>query len=1055
MDSFFSIPVLTLARGLGVVFGAALLVVALMAWRRRLLLRLGLRNIPRRRTQMVLIVAGLMLSTMLVSLALATGDTLAGTLRTQVLLQTGRTDEIVTVPGYAYFPYSAYQALADTLRGNPDVAAVVPMVARGDSVVADLTVRQIKSGVTLLGAPASYSLVFGRLVDASGRRVSLDGLAPDEAYVNAALAKSLDAAAGHRLYLFLDGRRINLRLRAVVQPGDLTGTQPTLLLPLASAQAIMGQQDRINRVVVANSGTSLTSVDRSDAVANAILSAPAAGGVTFNVNEVRQDETRTVRQAQDIFWRIFTLFTLFAISISLLLIFLIFTMLAAERRSETGVTRALGAQRTQVVAVFVFEGVVYDIVASLVGVAAGIGLGVGIMALLGAIFARFDVPIPFVMTRTSMVIAYALGALCTLAAVVVSSVIVSRLNLVAAMRGLPDVPEPAPSLASRARLLARALRHYGRLGPRGYGRGALYALGSVGSALLALVWGLVARGPLLLLPGLLLARLGVDGANLTVFSTGVVLLALAAGLFARWALQAAGRLYAPLGRLADRVGYSLAGLALLLYWALPVDVLQGWGLPRFGGGIEIFFLAGVMMVAGAVWVAVYNVGMLLRPLDGLFMLLGRAALALRTAVAYPLHHTFRTGMTLAMFALVVFTLTVMSVIANASQDSYSNANAMSNGFNVQAHTIYSPVPDIQGAMAASTYVRPGEFAAVGTQAYDEVGVVQLSAPSARWSVYAASVVNGDFLRGTRIALGTRARGYRGDAAVWRAVAAHPDLAVIDSQAVLSRNGFAAQPLPGLPVDALGAAGIGQFVMDSVHQEDPTMDPTPLWVAAANGGRAFKVTVIGVIDSRAYQTYGLFVNEAALRAAGAPLPAPSAYYFRAAPGRDPLTESRRLEAAFLDNGFEAVVTSDAILLTQGPRMLVSGLLQGFVGLTLLMGVVALGLVAARSVVERRQQIGMLRALGYPRRAVGLSLLLEASFVALLGSAAGVALGLVLCRNLFDSNFFEQYKTGMIYSVPWAQLAAVVLIAYAASMLTTLVPAWQATRIVPAEALRYSN
>ena len=1049
MDSFFSIQVTTLAQGLAAALGVALLVVALMAWRRRLLLRLALRNIPRRRTQVVLIVAGLMLSAMLVSLALATGDTLAGTLRTQVLLQTGRTDEIVTAPGYAYFPYDAYTGLAGALRGNPDVAAVAPMIARGSSVVADLTARQIKSGVTVLGAPSSYSPVFGRLLDAGGRPVSLQGLASDEAYANAALAKSLDAGAGHRLYLFLDGRRVALRLRAVAQPSDLTGTQPTLLLPLAGAQAIMGQPGRINRIVVANSGTPLTSVDRSDAVAAAVLAAPANVGVAFSVNEVRQDETRTVQRAQDIFWRIFTLFTLFAISISLLLIFLIFTMLAAERRSETGVTRALGAQRTQVVAAFVFEGVVYDIVASLIGLGAGIGLGVGVMALLGTIFARFDVPIPFVMTRASMVIAYALGALCTLAAVVASSVVVSRLNLVAAMRGLPDAPEPGPTLAARTRQLARALRHYGRMGMRGYGRAALYAAGSAGAALLALLWGLVTRGPLLLAPGFLLAGAGIDGANLTTFSAGVVLLSLAAGLLLRWTLRLAGHLYGPLGRLADRAGYSLAGLALLLYWALPIDTLQGWGLPRFGGGVEIFFLAGVMMVAGAVWVAVYNVGMLLRPLDWTLMLMGRAALALRTAVAYPLHHTFRTGMTLALFALVVFTLTVMSVIANASQDTYSNPNAMGNGFNIQAHTIYSPVPNIREAMASSTYVRPGEFAAVGTQAYVEVGVVQLSAPRPGWSVYAASMVNRDFLRGTRIALGTRARGYRSDADVWRAVAAHPDLAVIDSQALLSRNGYASQPLPGAP------AGAPQFVMSGVYQEDTTMEPAPLWIAAGNGGRAFKVTVIGVIDSRAYQTYGLFVDEAALRAAGAPIPQPTSYYFRAAPGRDPLTEARRLEAAFLDHGLEAVVTSDDILLTQGPRMLVSGLLQGFVGLTLLMGVVALGLVAARSVVERRQQIGMLRALGYPRGAVGLSLLLEASFVALLGSAVGVALGLLLCRNLFASNFFEQYKTGMVYAAPWAQLGVVVAIAYGASMLTTLVPAWQATRIVPAEALRYSD
>ncbi len=1047
MDSFFTIPVLTIARGLGAVFVAAMLVVGVMAWRRRLLVKLGLRNIPRRRTQMILIVAGLMLSTMLVACALATGDTLAGTLRTQVLLQTGRTDEIVTAPGYAYFPYDAYTNLAGTLQTDTDVAAVVPMVARGSSVVADTTARQIKSDVTVLGAPDSYSPVFGALVDTAGRRVGLAGLAPDEAYVNTKLAADLAASPGDGLYLFLNGQRVTLRVRAVLGPSDLTGTQDTLLLPLASAQAILGQPGKINRVIVANSGTPLTSVDRSDSVANAILRAPT--GASFNVNEVRLDETRTVQSAQDIFWRIFTLFILFAIAISLLLIFLIFTMLAAERRSETGVTRALGAQRTQVVATFVFEGVVYDVVASLIGLGAGIALGLGVMALLGAIFARFDVPVPFVMTRTSIVIAYCLGALCTLVAVVGSSVLVSRLNLVAAIRGLPDVPTPAPSLASRARLLGRALRHYGRLGLRGYGRGALYALGSAGGALAALVWGLVTRGPLLLPAGLYLCQAGIDGLNLTLFSAGVVLLSVAVGLLLRWILRLAERLYAPLGRGADRAGYTLAGLALLLYWALPVDVLQGWGLPRFSGGVEIFFLAGIMMVGGAVLVAVYNAGMLLRPLSWALLLLGRAALALRIAIAYPLHHKFRTGMTLAMFALVVFTLTVMSVLANASQSSYSNPNAMSNGFNIQAHTIYSPVPHIQQAMTASPYVRPSEFAAAGTQAYDEIGVVQLSAPRPSWSVYAASVVNRDFLQGTRIALGTRARGYRSDADVWRAVAAHPDLAVIDSQAVLSRNGYAAQPLPGVP------ANLPRFVMDGVHQEDTTMAPTPLWVAAVAGGRAFKVTVIGVIDSRAYQTYGLFVNDAALRAAGAPLPTPSTYYFRTAPGRDPVTERRRLESAFLDYGLEAVVTSDDILLTQGPRMLVSGLLEGFVGLTLCMGVVALGLVAARSVVERRQQIGMLRALGYRRRTVGLSLLLEASFVALLGGAVGVGLGLALCRNLFASNFFEQYKTGMTYAAPWAQLAVVVLIAYAASLLTTLVPAWQATRIVPAEALRYSD
>ncbi|MFN8537301.1 MAG: hypothetical protein U0232_07465 [Thermomicrobiales bacterium] len=42
-----------------------------------------------------------------------------------------------------------------------------------------------------------------------------------------------------------------------------------------------------------------------------------------------------------------------------------------------------------------------------------------------------------------------------------------------------------------------------------------------------------------------------------------------------------------------------------------------------------------------------------------------------------------------------------------------------------------------------------------------------------------------------------------------------------------------------------------------------------------------------------------------------------------------------------------------------------LLKGFIGLGLVVGIAALGVVAFRAVVERRQQIGMLRAIGFGR------------------------------------------------------------------------------------------
>ena len=77
-----------------------------------------------------------------------------------------------------------------------------------------------------------------------------------------------------------------------------------------------------------------------------------------------------------------------------------------------------------------------------------------------------------------------------------------------------------------------------------------------------------------------------------------------------------------------------------------------------------------------------------------------------------------------------------------------------------------------------------------------------------------------------------------------------------------------------------------------------------------------------------------------------------------------------------------------------------------GLGLVVGIAALGVIAARSVVERRQQIGILRSLGFQRGMVQLTFLLESSFVALLGITIGVLLGAFLAYNVMDRNLVSQ-------------------------------------------------
>ena len=123
-----------------------------------------------------------------------------------------------------------------------------------------------------------------------------------------------------------------------------------------------------------------------------------------------------------------------------------------------------------------------------------------------------------------------------------------------------------------------------------------------------------------------------------------------------------------------------------------------------------------------------------------------------------------------------------------------------------------------------------------------------------------------------------------------------------------------------------------------------------------------------------------------------------------------------------------------------------------GLGLIVGIAALGVIAFRSVVERRQQIGMLRAIGYSRRLVAVSYFLESSFIALAGIAIGVVLGLAISYNLLASPEFTG-GTDIDFQVPWARLAVILAISYGASALMTLLPARAASRVAVAEALRY--
>jgi putative ABC transport system permease protein len=128
-----------------------------------------------------------------------------------------------------------------------------------------------------------------------------------------------------------------------------------------------------------------------------------------------------------------------------------------------------------------------------------------------------------------------------------------------------------------------------------------------------------------------------------------------------------------------------------------------------------------------------------------------------------------------------------------------------------------------------------------------------------------------------------------------------------------------------------------------------------------------------------------------------------------------------------------------------------LLLGFLTVGLVVGVAALGVISTRAVVERRQQIGMLRALGFQREMVSWIFLIESSFVSLLGIGLGVSLALIPAYQMVTDMVAD--IPGLTFQVPWREIILVSGLAYAMTLLTTWWPARQASQVLPAEALRY--
>jgi putative ABC transport system permease protein len=1012
-------------------------VIFISAIRNKILRQIGFRNILRRKTTTALVIFGSLIGTALIAGSLTLGDSFNKSTRIQAENTLGEIDAELKInrnnqdftrsfdfqnaidPALTVFSKNDSEKITKNLD-NSKIDGILSALMFSTSVIKGDDVTDISHSLSA----TNIDLIAFENTKFASENINFN-IENGKAIVSDELAKRLDLKAGDKILVFNGTKPIKLEVQEINSKkgaSAFTEGNGNLIVSQDFLRKEFGlPQDSFNRLLVSSKGgfyEPTYDAGKFTEYLKSITEKNKSPDFTWAISEKK---AASITGGNDFIVYAFLGVSIVGVIAGILLIINIYSMLAEERKSEMGTLRAIALTRSKLIKTFLYEGFVYSVISSILGVIIGVGVGYvllnTIMALQKEIPDAESFKIVFDTNPSTWFTAFCIGLLITFVTSYIASRRISKINIVSAIRNAEDEKDIKRSKWSIFRTVIQILLLVNFIGLTGYG---LYLLKSPSKSSINDIISQESLGAYLLFLGV-------------IFSCFILSLLIGKILNARGKEN-----YKRIVITSLNIPPLLLSLfiARIDFFVKVFESILGYSL---------LLLAGLTIVITLTTVITYNLDILLWIIEKTIGRIPRFNGILKLALRYSGENKFRTGLTILMFSLVLFLVAFLSVF-KLTIDNQLEKFIPKSGYNafVTAPKIVN-VDEVKNKVEKLNVTDDIEISKSIILNYENLTRGELGFPNqteAKEYVRLAGV-NKHFFEQNPIKL----------AAISKEFATQED--AINAALNTGKYVF-------LTPEALGV---------KTYVQPPEKLALGKTVTFVQNGKKVDLIIAGYFDPVSSQNYTIFqygyitgdkiFSEVLDKTYVDNFYENNIFFKLKENGKSKNEILRQIQQELIPYNLASRLFSIAQIFAQVSSFIKGAIsiLQGFLSFALFVGIAGIAIIMVRSVNERKQQIGMLRSLGFQRRSVLISFFLEASFIIFLGILIGIASGAITgdifftARNNAIQNVGISDSAKVVISIPYGELINIGLSVYVISILFTLLPSYKASRLEPVEATNY--